>query len=117
MKKKRFGVEQIVGVLKQAEVGVPVVELIRKIGTIEATYYLWKRQYSGVGVSELRQLREENGSAEAARSGSELPLTWDSHLWKSLNTYRLYYTGSHVSKYILLFYKQLTGRRTGLVLC
>jgi hypothetical protein len=35
MKKKRFGVEQIVGVLKQAEVGVPVVELIRKVGISE----------------------------------------------------------------------------------
>ena len=41
MKKKRFGVEQIVGVLKQAEVGVPVVELIRKVGISEQTFYRW----------------------------------------------------------------------------
>ncbi len=41
-----------------------MAEICRKVGISEATYYLWKRQYSGVGVSELRelrQLREENG--------------------------------------------------------
>jgi putative transposase len=45
MKKKRFGVEQIVGVLKQAEVGVPVVELIRKVGISEQTFYRWKANW------------------------------------------------------------------------
>ena len=45
MKKKQFGVEQIVGVLKQAEVGVPVVELIRKVGISEQTFYRWKAKY------------------------------------------------------------------------
>jgi len=44
MKKKRFSVEQIVGVLKQAEVGVPVAELIRKVGISEQTFYRWKKQ-------------------------------------------------------------------------
>ena len=39
MKKKRFSVEQIVGVLKQAEVGVPVAEVIRKAGISEQTFY------------------------------------------------------------------------------
>jgi putative transposase len=46
------------------EAGARVVEVCRQAGISEATYYLWKRQYSGVGVSELRelrQLREENG--------------------------------------------------------
>jgi len=42
MKKKRFSVEQIVGVLKQAEVGVPVAEVIRKAGISEQTFYRWK---------------------------------------------------------------------------
>jgi putative transposase len=41
VKRKRFPVEQIVGVLKQAEVGVPVAELIRKVGISEQTYYLY----------------------------------------------------------------------------
>jgi putative transposase len=47
MKKKRFSVEQIVGVLKQAEAGVPVVELIRKVGISEQTFYRWKAKYIG----------------------------------------------------------------------
>ena len=62
--KKRFGVEQIVGVLKQAEVGVPVVELIRKVGISEQTFYRWKAKYGGLEVNEarrLRQLEHENG--------------------------------------------------------
>ena len=50
MKKKRFGVEQIVGVLKQAEVRVPVVELIRKVGISEQTFYQWKAKYVGLEV-------------------------------------------------------------------
>jgi putative transposase len=63
MKKKRFSVEQIVGVLKQAEVGVPVVELIRKAGISEQTFYRWKAKYVGLEVDQVRQmkqLQEEN---------------------------------------------------------
>ena len=63
MKRKRFSVEQIVGVLKQAEVGVPVAELIRKVGISEQTFYRWKKKFAGMGVSEVRRLRileEEN---------------------------------------------------------
>jgi len=64
MPKKGHTEEQIVAVLRQVEAGARVAEVCRKTGISEATYYLWKRQYSGVGVSELRelrQLREENG--------------------------------------------------------
>ena len=64
IKKSRFTEEQNVAVLRQVEAGARVEEVCRKAGTSEATWYLWKRQYSGVGVSErheLRQLREENG--------------------------------------------------------
>lgn len=63
MKRKRFSVEQMVGVLKQAEVGVPVAELIRKVGISEQTFYRWKRQYVGLDVDQVRQmkqLQEEN---------------------------------------------------------
>ena len=63
MKKKRFSVEQIVAVLKQAEVGVPVAEVIRKVGISEQTFYRWKKQYGGLGVQEIRRLKlleEEN---------------------------------------------------------
>ncbi len=61
--KKKFSVEQIVSVLKQAEVGVPVAELIRKVGITEQTYYRWKAKYAGLEVDEARrmaQLQEEN---------------------------------------------------------
>jgi hypothetical protein len=48
MKKKRFSVEQIVDVLKQPELGVPVAEVIRKVGISEQTFYRWKKQYVGM---------------------------------------------------------------------
>ena len=54
MKKKRFSVEQIVGVLKQAQVGVPVAEVIRKAGISEQTFYRWKAKYAGLEVDEVR---------------------------------------------------------------
>ena len=49
MKRKRFSVEQIVAVLKQAEVGVPVAELIRQVGITEQTLYRWKKTVQGTG--------------------------------------------------------------------
>lgn len=63
MKRKRFSVEQIVTVLKQAELGMPVADLIRKVGISEQTFYRWKKQYAGLQsdqVRELKQLQEEN---------------------------------------------------------
>jgi putative transposase len=42
MRKKRFSVEQIVAILKQAELGLPVADLIRQIGISEQTFYRWK---------------------------------------------------------------------------
>jgi len=63
MKRKRFSVEQIVAVLKQAELGMPVAELIRKVGISEQTFYRWKKQYAGLQsgqLRELKQLQEEN---------------------------------------------------------
>lgn len=63
MKRKRFAVEQIVAVLKQAELGMPVGDVIRQIGISEQTFYRWKKQYAGLQpdqVRELKQLQEEN---------------------------------------------------------
>ena len=54
MRRKRFSAEQIVAVLKQAEMGVPVTELIRQLGITEQTLYLWKKQYGGAGKSPAR---------------------------------------------------------------
>lgn len=64
MKKSKFTEEQIAFALKQAEVGTPVEEVCRKIGISDATFYNWRKKYSGLGPSELRrlkQLEEENG--------------------------------------------------------
>ena len=48
MKRKRFSIEQIVAVLKQAELGLPVAELIRRVGITEQTFYRWKKTYAGL---------------------------------------------------------------------
>jgi putative transposase len=63
VKKKRFSVEQIVAILKQAELGMAVSDLIRQVGISEQTFYRWKKQYAGLEgnqVRELKQLQEEN---------------------------------------------------------
>lgn len=63
MKRKRFAVEQIVAVLKEAEAGLPVADLIRRIGISEQTFYRWKKQYAGLDsdqARQLKQLQEEN---------------------------------------------------------
>ena len=63
MKKSRFSEAQIVGILKEVELGAKVSDTCRKHGISDATYYKWKSQYSGMSVSHLaqmRQLQEEN---------------------------------------------------------
>ncbi len=57
MKKKRFSVEQIVAVLKQAELGLPVADLIRQVGISEQTFYRWKKQYAGLESDQVRELK------------------------------------------------------------
>jgi putative transposase len=49
---------RIVSVLKQSEVGVPVAELIRKVGISEQTFYRWKAKYMGLEVDQVRQLKQ-----------------------------------------------------------
>jgi len=58
MKKKRFAVEQIVAILKQAELGIAIVELIRQVGVSEQTFYRWKKKYSGLEIDQVRQLKQ-----------------------------------------------------------
>ena len=62
-KKSKFTERQIVYALKQAELGTPVTEVIRKMGISEQTFYTWKKRYGGTdaaGLRKLRQLEEEN---------------------------------------------------------
>ena len=61
--KKGHTEEQILRALRQAESGTRVADICREHGISEATFYIWKKEYSGLGLSELhelRQLREEN---------------------------------------------------------
>jgi len=56
--------EEILRVLREAESGDTVVDICRKHGISQQSFYLWKKKYAGLGLSELRelrQLREENG--------------------------------------------------------
>jgi len=64
VKKSKYTEEQIAFALRQGETGTRVSEICRKMGISDATYYNWKKKYGGLGVSELRrlkQLEEENG--------------------------------------------------------
>ena len=58
MKKSRYTEEQIAFALRQGESGTPVKEVIRKLGITEQTYYRWKQKYGGLGVSEVRRLKQ-----------------------------------------------------------
>lgn len=53
---KKFSVEQVVGVLKQAEAGVPAAEVTRMAGISERTFYRWKDKYAGLEVDQVRHL-------------------------------------------------------------
>ena len=58
MRKSKFTEEQIAFALHQADTGVSVEEVCRKVGVSQATFYACKKKYAGVGVSELRRLRQ-----------------------------------------------------------
>lgn len=58
MKKSKFTEEQIAFALKQAESGTFVEEICRKMGISQATFYAWRKKFGGLGVAELRRLRQ-----------------------------------------------------------
>ena len=63
MKRSKFTEAQIVFALRQADNGVKIEEVCRKLGISEATFHNWKKKYGGLGMAELRklkQLEEEN---------------------------------------------------------
>ena len=55
--KKRYTEQQIAYALKQSETGVTIAEIVRKMGISEATFYNWKKRYSGLTGMELRKLK------------------------------------------------------------
>ena len=58
MKRPAFTEEPIAFALKQAESGISVAEVCRKMGISDKTFYAWKKKFGGLGVSELRRLRQ-----------------------------------------------------------
>ena len=63
MKQKRYSEEQIIQILKEAEAGLPVADVCRKHGVSDASFYIWRRKYGGMNVSEVKRLKhleEEN---------------------------------------------------------
>lgn len=79
MKKSRYTEEQIAFALRQAESGTPVADVCRHMGVSEASFYVWKKKYGKLGLTEireLRQLRDEN--ARLKRLVADLTL--DKHI-------------------------------------
>ncbi len=79
MKRSRYTDEQIAYALRQAESGTAVADVCRQLGISEATFYVWKKRFGHMGVSEvreLRQLREENAKLKRVVAD----LTLDEHI-------------------------------------
>ena len=75
MKRKRFTEEQIMYALRQAENGTPVAEICRKLGVTEQSFYRWKRKYQGMGIAELRRLKQlEKENRELKKLVADLSL-------------------------------------------
>jgi putative transposase len=58
MKRKRYSEAQIAFALRQAESGTAVAEIVRKLGISEMTFYRWKKKFAGMGVAEIRRLKQ-----------------------------------------------------------
>jgi putative transposase len=75
LKKTRYTEEQIAYVLREAESGTPVADVCRSIGVSEATFYVWKKKYANLGVSELRRLKQlEDENSRLKRLVADLTL-------------------------------------------
>jgi putative transposase len=75
MRKSKFNESQIVGILKDAEDGVPENDLLRKHGVSWATFFKWRSKYGGASVSDVKRLRElEAENAKLKRMYADLAL-------------------------------------------
>lgn len=75
MRRSRFSEEQIIGILKEHESGIPVADLCRKHGVSDASIYKWKAKYGGMEISEAKRLRAlEDENAKLKRMLAETML-------------------------------------------
>lgn len=97
MPKKRFGNKQIAIALRQAEAGMAVSEICYKLGIAEATFYRWKKVYAGMGVSEIRRLKQLQDKERQCLNASWFLFLDDARTW--INSWRTDYneTRPHLS--------------------
>ncbi len=75
MRKAKFSESQIVGILKDAEGGMAVADLLRKHGVSKSTFFKWRSKYGGATVSDVERLRElEAENAKLKRMYADLAL-------------------------------------------
>ena len=75
MRKSKFSESQIVGILKEADAGVPVANLLRKHGLSKATFFKWRSKYAGASLADVKRLRElEAENAKLKRMYADLAL-------------------------------------------
>ena len=79
MRKSRFTEEQVAYALRQVEAGTPVPDICRQLGVSEATFYAWKKKYAGVGLTELRRVRQLEDENRRLK-GVVADLTLDKHM-------------------------------------
>ena len=79
MKRSKFSEEQVAYALRQAESGTVVADICRQLGVSEATFYVWKKKYAHLGVSELRRLRQLEDENRRLK-GLVADLTLDKHM-------------------------------------
>ncbi len=88
MKQSKFSEERIAYILRQVEGGTSAVEVCRQNGISEQTFYRWKKKYGGMGVAELRRLRQlEEENTKLKQLVADLSL--DKHMLQEVITKKL----------------------------
>jgi putative transposase len=84
MKSSRFSEEQIIGILREQEAGIPTSDICRKYGISSATFYKWKAKYGGLGISDAKRLKAlEDENAKLKKLLAETML--DNAILKDIN--------------------------------